>query len=177
MKSFILVCALSFSVLAFGQNNFFDLSALTIDGEVFEFAELKGQKVMIVNTASECGLTPQYEALEKLFQQYGGDDFIILGFPANDFLKQEPGSDEEIKSFCFKNYGVTFQMMSKITVKGDDMHPVYEWLTQKQLNGVEDSKVKWNFQKYLIDEEGVLVKVISPKTDPMDDTILEFLTN
>jgi glutathione peroxidase len=154
---------------------FYDLTATTIDGKTFHFSELKGKKVLIVNVASKCGFTPQYEDLEKLYKEYGGDDFIIIGFPANNFLKQEPGTDEEIKEFCTVNYGVTFQMMSKISVKGDDMHPVYKWLTEKSKNGLMDSKVSWNFQKYMIDENGKLVGFASPKEEPMSPKIADWI--
>lgn len=122
---------------------------------------------MIVNTASECGLTPQYKQLQELYDTYGGQNFVIIGFPANNFAGQEPGSNESIASFCEANYGVTFPMMSKISVKGDDCHPLYTWLTSKALNGVEDSEVQWNFQKYLIDEQGAFAKVIAPRTLPL----------
>lgn len=161
--------------LTFGQN-FHDFTVTTIDGDEFKLSSLKGKKVMVVNTASKCGLTPQYEDLEALYKQYGGEKFVIVGFPANNFMKQEPGTDEEIKEFCTKNYGVSFPMMSKISVKGDDMHPLYQWLTQKKLNGVEDSSVSWNFQKYLIDENGRLVKMISPKTKPNDPEIISWIS-
>lgn len=144
-------------------------------GETFDFSTLKGKKIMIVNTASKCGLTPQYEDLEKLYQKYKDQNFVIIGFPANDFMKQEPGTNEEIAEFCQKNYGVSFQMMSKISVKGDEIHPIYDFLTKKEKNGVEDSKVKWNFQKYLIGEEGKLEKVIDPTTNPMDDAIIKWI--
>ncbi len=144
----------------------------TLDGKEFDFSSLKGKKVLIVNTASKCGNTPQYADLEKLYQEYGGNKFVIIGFPANNFLYQEPGTNSEIREFCTKNYGVTFPMMEKISVKGKDMNPLYQWLTQKKLNGVMDSEIKWNFQKYLIDENGKLVKVIDPKVKPFDESIL-----
>jgi glutathione peroxidase len=156
-------------------NGFYDFKVTTIDGGEYDFSELKGRKVMIVNTASECGLTPQYEGLQDLFEKYGGEDFIIIGFPANNFLSQEPGTNEEIKTFCKINYGVTFPMMAKISVKGDDIHPLYQWLTTKEKNGVMDSRVKWNFQKYLIDEEGILVNVINPKTKPLSEEIVSWV--
>lgn len=146
-----------------------------IEGQEFDLASLKGKKVMIVNTASKCGLTPQYEQLEAVYKKYKDANFVIIGFPANDFMSQEPGTDEEIASFCTKNYGVTFPMMSKISVKGSDMAPIYQFLTSKKYNGLEDSKVKWNFQKYLIDEEGHLVKVISPTTKPDDAEIISWI--
>lgn len=162
-------------ILSYGQASFYDLTAKTIEGEDFNFKQLKGKKVLVVNVASKCGLTPQYEDLETLFKMYGGNDFTIIGFPANNFGKQEPGTEEEIKTFCESNYGVTFQMMSKISVKGDDIHPVYQWLTQEEKNGVKDSNVKWNFQKYLIDEKGNYVEVFSPKTKPLDESIVSLL--
>ena len=146
-----------------------------INGKPFALADLKGKKVMIVNTASKCGLTPQYKELEALYQQYKDRDFIIIGFPANNFLGQEPGSNEQIASFCSINYEVTFPMMSKISVKGKNMHPLYQFLTQKSKNGVEDSKVKWNFQKYLIGRDGKLEKVIDPKTLPSSDEVTQWI--
>ncbi|HJX72473.1 MAG TPA: glutathione peroxidase [Bacteroidales bacterium] len=164
-------------VLRQGSKSFYDLKALTIDGKEFRFSSLKGKKVLIVNTASRCGNTPQYEKLEALFQKYGKNNFVILGFPANNFLHQEPGTNEEIKEFCRLNYGVTFQMMSKISVKGNDLHPVYQWLTSKEKNGVMDSEVKWNFQKYLISEDGKLVNVVQPKADPFTDEIINWIEN
>lgn len=167
--------AASVSSLYSQDQSIYDFKVQTLEGEDFSFEQLKGKKVMIVNTASKCGFTPQYEDLQELWEHYGGDDFIIIGFPANNFMNQEPGSDEDIQAFCSRNYGVTFPMMSKISVKGKDMHPVYKWLTQKELNKFEDSKVQWNFQKYLIDENGQLVKVIKPKVKPTDPEILNWL--
>ena len=146
-----------------------------ITGKAFPLSNLQGKKVMIVNTASKCGLTPQYKELEALYQQYKDKDFIIIGFPANNFLKQEPGTNEEIATFCQVNYGVSFPMMSKISVKGKDMHPLYQFLTQKAKNGVMDSKVSWNFQKYLIGKDGHLEKVIDPKTLPNDPEVIEWI--
>ncbi|MDQ3192491.1 MAG: glutathione peroxidase [Bacteroidota bacterium] len=154
-----------------------DFKAITIDGQEFNFSDLKGKKVMIVNTASKCGLTPQYEQLEELYKKFGGDKFVIIGFPANDFMKQEPASNEEIAEFCKKNYGVSFPMMEKITVKGDKMHPLYNWLTNENENGVEDAKVTWNFQKFLIDENGKWIRSISPKDSPISEEVLNWLEN
>jgi glutathione peroxidase len=158
------------------MKNFHDFKVTAIDGSDFEFAQLKGKKVMIVNTASKCGLTPQYKELEKLFKEYGGEKFIIIGFPANDFFSQEPGTNEEIQEFCQKNYGVSFPMMAKISVKGKEIHPLYEWLTKKQYNGIEDVSVSWNFQKFLIDEEGNWVKSISPKESVNSEVVINWLT-
>lgn len=146
-----------------------------LSGNDFDFASLKGKKIMIVNTASECGLTPQYEQLQAMYNKYQDKNFVIIGFPANNFGAQEPGTNEEIGAFCKKNYGVTFPMMTKISVKGDDMHEIYKFLTQKSKNGFEDSEVEWNFQKYLIDENGQLVNVISPRTLPNDKEIISWI--
>lgn len=148
-----------------------------IEGAEFDFASLKGKKIMVVNTASECGLTPQYTQLEEVYKTYKDSNFVIIGFPANNFMGQEPGSNDEIAAFCQKNYGVSFPMMGKISVKGNDMHEVYKFLTQKSLNGFQDSEVKWNFQKYLLDEEGKLVRVIDPRTLPNDQEIIEWITS
>ena len=146
----------------------------SIDGTEYDYAQLKGKKVLIVNTASECGYTPQYEDLEKLYQAYK-DKLIILGFPANNFGGQEPGTNEEIKEFCKSKYSVTFPMFEKISVLGDDMTPIYKWLTSKDLNGWNDQQPKWNFNKYLLDEEGNLVKYYSSAVKPMSDEIVSQL--
>ncbi|MBE9466774.1 MAG: glutathione peroxidase [Bacteroidetes bacterium] len=166
---------LLFQIMATNAQNFYELKAETIEGETFSFEQLKGKKVMIVNTASKCGFTPQYEDLEKLYKAYKDKKFLIIGFPANNFLRQEPGTNEEIKSFCQRNYGVSFIMMAKINVKGKEIHPVYQWLTQKEKNGVLDSKVKWNFQKYMIDENGNFLNVFYSKTKPFDEAIVKLL--
>ena len=148
-----------------------------IYGNKFDFKSLKGKKVMVVNTASKCGLTYQYENLENLYSQYKNNNFVIIGFPANNFLWQEPGSDEKIASFCKENYGVSFPMMSKISVKGSSIHPIYKFLTNKSENGVLDSSVSWNFQKYLIDENGFIVRVISPRMKPDDQSIIDWISS
>ena len=157
------------------MENIYQFKVKNLAGEDFDFASLKGKKIMIVNTASKCGLTPQYKDLQKLYETYKDDNFVIVGFPANNFLKQEPGTNEEIAEFCQLNYGVTFPMMEKISVKGKEMHPIYKFLTEKAKNGLEDSKVKWNFQKYLIDENGNLAKIIAPKTLPTDASIIDWI--
>ena len=144
-------------------------------GKEFDFASLKGKKILIVNTASECGLTPQYKDLEVIYKKYKDLNFVIVGFPANNFGSQEPGSNEQIAKFCEMNYGVTFPMMSKISVKGSDMDKVYQFLTQKSKNGLQDSTVEWNFQKYLINEQGELVKVLSPRVLPTDAAIVGWI--
>ncbi|MDA3867881.1 MAG: glutathione peroxidase [Salinivirgaceae bacterium] len=173
--SFILLMAI-FSMGIAQQKTVHDFSVTDIHGDEFKMSDLAGKKVMIVNTASECGLTPQYEGLEALYKQFKDDNFVIIGFPANNFLNQEPGTNAEIATFCRKNYGVSFPMMSKISVKGDDQHELYKWLTTKELNGLEDSKVQWNFQKYLINPDGTLAKVFSPRTDPQADEIINWIT-
>ena len=157
------------------HKSFYDYTVKTIDGRDFNLSALKGKKVMVVNTASKCGFTPQYKELEDLYKEYGGNSFTIIGFPANNFLHQEPGTNSEIDNFCKVNYGVSFQMMSKISVKGSDMAPIYKWLTKKSLNGKMDSEVKWNFQKYLIDEQGQLVKVLYSRTTPKDTSIVNWI--
>ena len=157
------------------EKTFYDFTVKTIDGKDLDLSTFKGKKVLVVNTASKCGLTPQYEDLEALYKKYGGNDFVIIGFPANNFMNQEPGSDEEIKEFCEVNYGVTFPMMSKISVKGDDMHPLYKWLTSESENGVMDSEVSWNFQKYMIDENGHLVNYVSPRESPKSEEIISWI--
>lgn len=153
----------------------YDFKVKDLADNEFDFATLKGKKVLIVNTASECGLTPQYEQLQAIYEKYQNSNFVIVGFPANNFGAQEPGTNEQISTFCKKNYGVTFPMMAKISVKGSDMHPIYQFLTQKAKNGLQDSEVQWNFQKYLIDENGHLVKVISPRTLPTATEIINWI--
>jgi glutathione peroxidase len=148
-----------------GTRSFYDLSAVAIDGTTINFSDFKGKKVLLVNVASNCGFTPQYAGLQKLHDIYG-DKLVVIGFPANDFMKQEPGSNEEIASFCEENYGVTFLMSEKITVKGQDMHEVFQWLTDKELNGWSARKPRWNFYKYLVDENGQLDAVFSSRIKP-----------
>jgi glutathione peroxidase len=146
-----------------------------LNGKEFDFSSLKGKKIMIVNTASKCGLTPQYKDLEAIYKKYKSKNFVIVGFPANNFASQEPGTDKEIASFCQLNYGVSFPMMSKVSVKGADMCTVYKFLTQKSKNGLQDSEVEWNFQKYLINVNGELEKVILPQVLPTDASIVEWI--
>lgn len=158
------------------EKSIHQFTVTTLEGKSFDFNTLKGKKVLIVNTASKCGLTPQYAGLQAIFEKYGDEKFSIIGFPANNFLSQEPGDNKEIAAFCQRNYGVSFPMMKKIDVEGSNIHPVYAFLTEKSKNGVMDSKVTWNFQKYLINENGHLEKVISPKTDPQDVEIIDWIT-
>lgn len=146
-----------------------------LSGDTFDFASLKGKKIMIVNTASKCGLTPQYKDLEAIYKEYKDKGFVIVGFPANNFASQEPGTNKEIETFCQQNYGVSFPMMSKVSVKGSDMCDVYKFLTEKSRNGLQDSEVEWNFQKYLIDEKGELVKVIKPRTLVTEPEVINWI--
>ncbi|EGD35252.1 MULTISPECIES: glutathione peroxidase [unclassified Capnocytophaga] len=156
------------------DNTIYSFKVRDLYGKVFDFASLKGKKVMIVNTASKCGLTPQYKSLEALYQKYKDKDFVIIGFPSNSF-EQELSNEAQVAQFCQANYGVTFPMMEIITVKGEKMHPLYQFLTQKKLNMVTDSQVQWNFQKYLIGKNGMLEKVIPPKTLPDTPEILQWI--
>lgn len=158
-------------------NSIHQFKVKDINGEEFDMSSLKGKKVLIVNVASKCGLTPQYEQLQELYDKYKDRNFIIIGFPANDFANQEPGTTSEIKAFCTENYGVTFPMMDKLSTKGKDQAPIYEWLTHKSKNGVLDSKVSWNFQKYMIDEAGKLVDFVSPKESPMSEKIIKWIVS
>lgn len=163
------------SVIQAQQKSFYDFTVQTIDGKELPLSSFKGKKVLVVNVASKCGFTSQYAKLQELYSTYGKDDFVIIGFPANNFLHQEPGSNEEIKEFCTLNYGVTFPMMAKISVKGKDMAPLYKWLTQKSENGVQDAKVGWNFHKFLIDENGKWVASYGSSTDPLSKEIVEWI--
>ena len=156
-------------------NSIHQFKVTDINGKEFDMSTLKGKKVLVVNTASKCGLTPQYEQLQELYEKYKDKGFTIVGFPANDFMNQEPGSREEIQEFCTVNYGVTFKMMDKVSTKGKEQSPIYQWLTQKSKNGVKDSEVSWNFQKYLIDEDGKLVDFVAPKESPMSDKIVDWI--
>jgi glutathione peroxidase len=153
----------------------YDFKVPALDGGTIDFSAFRGKKILIVNTASKCGFTPQYAALEKLYGLHK-DRLVIVGFPANNFLWQEPGSAKEIASFCTKHYGVTFPMAAKISVKGRKQAPIYQWLTKKKFNGFSDSRVKWNFQKYLIDENGKLVAVFGPAVKPDSEEILAALS-
>ncbi|MHC1704596.1 MAG: glutathione peroxidase [Tenuifilaceae bacterium] len=155
--------------------SFYDFTVKSIDGSEFKLSQLKGKKVMVVNTASKCGYTPQYETLEQVYEKYKSKNFVIVGFPANNFGSQEPGTNKEIREFCTEKYGVNFLMMEKISVKGDDIHPLYKWLTSKAENGVMDSEVKWNFQKYLIDESGKLINVLPSKEKPDSEKVIAWI--
>jgi glutathione peroxidase len=176
-KIILLFLLFAISVTGFTQTSgFYDFKVKTLEGNEFDFASLRGKKVMIVNTASKCGFTNQYQDLEDLYQKYQGT-LVIIGFPANNFLNQEPGSATEIRKFCTENFGVTFPLMEKISVKGSNMAPIYRWLTSKEKNGVLDSEVKWNFQKYLIDENGKLVDVIYSRDKPGSEKVMAWLSS
>lgn len=171
----ILMAILTSSGVFAQANSFYDFTVKTIDGKDFPLSSLKGKKVLVVNVASKCGFTPQYAQLQELYDKYSKDNFVIIGFPANNFLHQEPGTNKEIQQFCTLNYGVTFPMMAKISVKGKDIAPLYEWLTQKSKNGKQDAGVKWNFQKFLIDENGNWVDVFWPTTSPLSKKITDWI--
>jgi len=171
----LLLPLLSITIVKAQKMKLYDFKVTDINGEIFDLAQLKGKKVLIVNTASECGFTPQYETLEEVYKEFGGEKFTIIGFPANNFGAQEPGTDEEIKDFCQKNYGVSFLMMAKISVKGEGQHELYQWLTQKTKNGVEDVEVSWNFQKFLIDEEGNYHAMVAPQESPASEVIINWI--
>lgn len=177
MKKICLLIILCLGMLSLSaqQKNFYDFTVKSIDGKDFPLSSLKGKKVLVVNVASKCGFTPQYEQLQALYEKYGPDKFVIIGFPANNFMKQEPGTNEEIQEFCKINYGVTFPMMEKISVKGKDIHPLYKWLTQKSENGKEDAKVTWNFQKFMINEDGSWAGYAKPKISPDDQSIIDWI--
>lgn len=190
MKKIVTLLGLVFGLITGCQNKVIEKSAeelmdnrptiytykvTDISGGEFDFASLKGKRILVVNTASKCGLTPQYKDLQALYDTYKDQNFVIIGFPANDFMSQEPGTNEEIVEFCQMNYGVTFPMMSKISVKGDSIAPIYQFLTQKSLNGFADSSVEWNFQKYLINENGQLEKVVGPRINPLDKEITSWI--
>ncbi|MES2380195.1 MAG: glutathione peroxidase [Bacteroidota bacterium] len=155
--------------------SFYDLKIQSLDGKTtIDLSQFKGKKVLCVNVASKCGYTPQYEGLQKLYDAHK-DKLVIIGFPCNQFMAQESGTTEEIATFCKKNYGVTFPLTEKIDVKGPTQHPVYQWLTNKETNGARDVEVKWNFGKFLIDENGKFVAYFPSKTEPLSEEIAQYL--
>lgn len=174
MKNFVICLTAVLGLLAFSVvKDIYSFKVKALDGSTINFKDFKGKKILIVNTASKCGNTPQYEDLEKLYQRYK-DKLVIVGFPANNFGQQEPGTNEEIGEFCKKNYGVTFPMAEKVSVKGDDIAPIYKYLlAEAKAKGFEDP-VKWNFTKFLLDEKGKLVTVIHHKTRPMSEEVLKY---
>ena len=156
------------------MKNLYDYKVESLDGKEINFAGFKGKKVLIVNTASECGFTPQYADLEKVAEQYK-DQLVVVGFPANNFGAQEPGSNAEIGAFCQKNFGVTFPMAAKVSVKGDDIAPIFKYLTEKDLNGVKNTNILWNFTKFLVDENGKLIHSFISTTEPTSESITKYL--
>ena len=154
--------------------SFYEFTMKDLNGKEVDFSTFKGKTIMVVNVASKCGYTPQYEALQKLYAEHS-DKLVILGFPANNFGGKEPGSNEEIKSFCSENYGVTFPMFEKVSVKGFDKHPIYRWLTDSNLNGWNNEEPSWNFCKYILNEEGELIKYFPSKVSPLDQEILDII--
>lgn len=177
MRTFIIsiIITMITSAVEAQQKSFYDFTVKTIEGNDLSLSSFKGKKVLVVNVASKCGFTPQYAKLQELYTKYGKGNFVIIGFPANNFLSQEPGSNEEIKEFCTLNYGVTFPMMAKISVKGKNIAPLYKWLTQKSENGIQNAKIGWNFHKFLIDENGKWVASFSSSTDPLSKKIIEWI--
>lgn len=173
MAVFVLGAMLNVGILA--ARNFHSYKATNIDGKSVSMNKFKGKKVMVVNVASKCGLTPEYSKLQALYQKYKSRKFVIIGFPANNFKEQEPGTNDEIRQFCTLNYGVTFPLMEKISVKGEGIHPIYQWLTTKALNGKFDAPIKWNFQKFIIDERGNLIGYMEPGKNPDYDKIAHWI--
>lgn len=159
---------------AMEHNSIYDFKVQGLTGGEIDFQDFKGKKILIVNTASECGFTPQYADLEEIYKKYG-NKLVVVGFPANNFGGQEPGSDAEIKTFCEKNYGVSFPMASKVSVKGDDIAPIFSYLTSKEQNGVKDTTIEWNFTKFLLDENGKLIESFESKVRPTDEKITNLL--
>jgi glutathione peroxidase len=175
MRLLVLFTIVLISIQTTAQTkNFYDFNATLIDGEKFDFSSLKGKKVMIVNTASKCSLAPQFKKLQQLYEEY---DFEIIAFPCNDFGKREPDENESIYDLCKQKYEITFLMMEKISIKGENPHPLYKWLTSSEENGTLDAKVTWNFQKFLIDENGEIVDVVSPITSPANKRIINWLND
>ena len=165
---------IAFALFAAAPASIHQFKVPSIEGSTIDFSKFKGKKVLIVNTASKCGYTPQYAELEQLHKAYGSK-LVIVGFPANNFGGQEPGSNAEINDFCQKNYGVSFVMAEKVSVKGTDIHPLFKWLTDKNENGVMDAEIKWNFTKFLLDEKGKLLAVFPSKVKPMGEEITAYL--
>lgn len=176
MKHLILATLFSIiSTVMIAQVSLYDFKVKDIDGNDFDLSSLKGKKVLVVNVASKCGLTPQYDKLQDLYEKYKDKNFVVIGFPANNFNGQEPGTNEEIKTFCTLKYNVSFPMMSKIDVVGDKKAPLYRWLTEKSQNRKMDAEVQWNFQKFMIDENGQLVDFAAPREDPFCDKIINWI--
>jgi glutathione peroxidase len=176
MKILSILALLILTLQVFAQKKtLYDFTANTIDGDAYNFADLKGKKILIVNIATECSLAPQLNKLQELYEEFGGDDFEILAFPCNDFGRQEPGTNIEVKEKCKIKYEIAFQLMEKIKIKGDSIHPVYQWLTSSSENGKLDAKVTWNYQKFMIDENGEVVDAVAPIISPKCNRIVEWL--
>jgi glutathione peroxidase len=173
MKLLFSIITAILMTIATSSDSVHQFNVKTIEGDEISLKQYEGKVLLLVNTASKCGYTPQYTELEKLYNTYKDKGLVIIGFPANNFMGQEPGSNEEIKAFCEKNYGVSFPMMSKISVKGSDIHPLYDFLTDSDKNGVVDGNVKWNFQKYLVGKDGKVVKKFNPGDNPMSEEVKE----
>ncbi len=174
LLSLATVAILSSFTLSGGDPTIHSFKVKSIEGGMIDFSKFKGKKILVVNTASKCGYTPQYEALEKVYEQYK-DKLVIVGFPANNFGGQEPGADSEIQEFCKARFGVKFPLASKISVKGDDTAPIYKWLTSKAENGVLDATIGWNFNKFLLDENGKMIAYFPSKITPDSEEILKYL--
>ena len=157
--------------------SFYDIKVKTIDGEDFDLSTLKGKKLLVVNVASKCGLTPQYKQLEELYKEYKNQNFEVLAFPTSDFANQEYSDSQKISSFCKKNYGVTFPIFEKVSVKGKSKHFIYQWLTEKNKNGKKNVSVLWNFQKFIIDENGQWVDYFLPTTSPKSKKIVKWINS
>jgi glutathione peroxidase len=150
----------------------YEFKMKNIDGKEVSLSQYKGKVLMLVNVASKCGLTPQYEALQSLYGKYKDQGFVILGFPANNFMGQEPGTEAEIKEFCSVKYNVTFPLFSKISVKGDDQHPLYQYLTSKESNPDFGGEIKWNFNKFLVGKDGKIIARFEPKVKPDSEEVI-----
>ena len=152
--------------------SFYDFKVATLEGDMIDFSQYKGKKLLIVNTASKCGYTSQYADLQKLYQHHK-DKLVVLGFPSNDFMNQEPGDAKQIREFCTRNYGVSFTIFEKVSVKGSEKHPVFQWLSDKSKNGWNDNEPKWNFNKYVINEKGELTHYFGSGVEPLSEDILK----
>ncbi|HWB64172.1 MAG TPA: glutathione peroxidase [Chitinophagales bacterium] len=172
MKTIIATCLVALSAALLPLKTVYDFTMKDIDGKDVALEKYKGKVLLIINVASFCGNTPQYKAIEELYKKYQGQGLVVLGFPANNFMGQEPGSNSEIKSFCTTKYSVTFPMFSKISVKGGDIAPLYSYLTQKSENGVIDAPVKWNFQKFLVGRDGKVITSFAPKTEVTEQEVI-----
>jgi glutathione peroxidase len=162
------------ALMMLAAQSIYDYKVPSLEGGTIDFSKFKGKYILVVNTASKCGYTGQYEDLEKLYEA-NKSKLVVVGFPANNFGGQEPGSNQEIKEFCKKNYGVTFPMAEKVSVKGGDTHPLFQFLTKKEMNGVQDAEIKWNFTKFLLDKDGKLLAVFPSSVNPMSEEIAKYL--